>query len=231
MSYLVCLDAGHGKDTKGKRSCDGSLLEYEFNRDIVSRIKKHLERHNIAVILTAPTDTDISLTRRCNISNSAKANIFVSIHANASGDGVHWHEGHGWEIYYSDGSEKGLKLAESIHKQSLSLGLTDRGVKSTKDFTVVVKPLAPSVLIEHFFYTNKDELAKCNTNDFREKFAIADAKGIIAYLGLQWIEEVKEPQTIYVVQVGSFSNKDNAIKLQTELISKGYKTVIKEIKE
>ena len=47
---IVCLDAGHGIDTPGKRSPDSSLLEYEFNRDVVNRTKKILEKHGVKVI-------------------------------------------------------------------------------------------------------------------------------------------------------------------------------------
>lgn len=40
---MVILDAGHGYNTKGKRSpvwSDGSqLFEWEFNRDVVKRIR------------------------------------------------------------------------------------------------------------------------------------------------------------------------------------------------
>lgn len=38
----VCIDAGHGVETAGKRSPDGSYLEYEFNLDVAKRIQAHL---------------------------------------------------------------------------------------------------------------------------------------------------------------------------------------------
>jgi len=63
----IALDSGHGKTTLGKRSFDGSLMEYEFNHDVVGRIKKQLERHGVTVFLTSPdADIDVSLTERCN---------------------------------------------------------------------------------------------------------------------------------------------------------------------
>ena len=36
--------------TKGKRSPDSSLMEYEFNRDVGRRLKAILERHGVEVI-------------------------------------------------------------------------------------------------------------------------------------------------------------------------------------
>ena len=43
----ICIDAGHGSNTAGKRSPDGSLREYEFNRDVANRIKNILVESKI----------------------------------------------------------------------------------------------------------------------------------------------------------------------------------------
>jgi len=191
----IYLDAGHGKDTAGKRSFDESFLEYEFNRDVVKRMKEILARHDVEVVWAATTDVDIPLSERCRISNDTKVDIFVSIHANAFGED--WNSANGWEIYFCKGSEKGEKLANSIHSASLSLGLKDRGVKANTDFTVLKNTKAPAVLIEHFFYTNKSELAKCNTEEYRQKFAVSDSKGILDYLGVKYQEGEKVDETDY----------------------------------
>ena len=191
----VCLDAGHGSKTPGKRSFDNSFFEYEFNRDIARRIKPILEQHGIEVVLTADTNEDISLSKRCQISNNAKADIFISIHANAFGS--NWNDANGWEIYFSKGSVKGEELAKSIQDESLSVGLTDRGIKPNADFTVLQKTKAPAVLVEHFFYTNKTELTKCNTEEYRQRFAVADSKGILNYLGVKYQEAEKTAEIDY----------------------------------
>lgn len=227
---LVCIDAGHGKNTAGKRSPDKSFFEYEFNRYVASRIKYHLERHGVKVLLTAPNDEDVALTTRCAIANNANADIFVSIHANAYGDGKNWTSPSGWEVFYSDGSKEGIKLAQAIHSENIpAVGLRDRGIKSTSEFTVVRKTKMPAVLIEHFFFTNKEELTKCNTLEYREKFAILDTKGILKYLNVEWVDEKsEEPKVFYRVQLGYFSNKQNAINLRNKLIEDGYEAIIKE---
>ena len=55
------------------------------------------------------------------------------------------------------------------------------------------KTIMPAVLIEHGFYTNKMEVKKLLSDDFREKCAVANAKGVLNYLGIQWKENtVKE---------------------------------------
>lgn len=184
---LVCIDAGHGKETPGKRSFDGSLREYEFNRDVAIRIKKHLERHGAKVLLTAPSDADTNLANRCKIANVAKADIFVSIHANAYG--TTWNDANGWEIFVCKGSITGKKLAQAIRSESIPhLGLKDRGIKDNELY-VTTNTNMPAVLIEHGFYTNLVEMGKLKSDEFRQKCALADARGILEYLGIAFKEE------------------------------------------
>lgn len=189
---LVCIDAGHAKNTAGKRSFDGTLLEYEFNRAVAKLLKYQLERHGVKTIYSCDinTDKDISLSERCRTANNAKADLFISIHANAYGS--EWNSANGWEIFHSENSAKGKQLATAIQKASIPyLGLRNRGIK-TNTFTVLINTAMPAVLIEHGFYTNKEECAKLKSAEFRKKSAIADAKGILNYLGIAWVEETAE---------------------------------------
>lgn len=195
---LVCIDAGHAKSTAGKRSFDGSLREYEFNRAVAKLLKYHLERHGVKTIYSCDieTDKDISLSERCRTANDATADIFISIHANAYG--TTWNSANGWEIFHHKGSTNGKRLAEAIHNANLPykgvvsyIGIRDRGIK-TDNFTVLTKTLMPAVLIEHGFYTNKDECELLKSDYFRKKCAIADAKGILNYLGVAWKDEAAE---------------------------------------
>ncbi|MDD4564757.1 MAG: N-acetylmuramoyl-L-alanine amidase [Eubacteriales bacterium] len=185
---LICIDPGHAVSTAGKRSPDGSLREYEFNRAVARRLAYHLERHGLKTMYSCDIDqeADASLDSRCKAANSTGADLFISIHANAFGDG--WNAANGWEIYHYPGSVKGKPLADAIHARSKLLGLTDRGVKAS-DFTVIAKTIMPAVLIEHEFMTNLAAVEKLKAADWREKWAAADAKGILGYLGISWIEE------------------------------------------
>lgn len=191
----ICIDAGHGQGTAGKRSFDGTLLEYEFNRDVANRLKYHLERHGVEIILTSLDNGDRSLTERCNIANNANANLFISIHANAYGSS--WNDANGWEIYvYNLNDAATVRLAQLIKNYAIpKLGLRDRGIKSA-DFTVLTNTKMVAVLIEHGFYTNLAECEKLKSADFREKCAISDCLGILEYLGMYWKEEVvPQPQS------------------------------------
>lgn len=189
----ICLDYGHGKETCGKRSPDSSLLEYEFNRDVGKRLKAILERHNIEIVETVTDDADVSLPERCGIANLTNCDYFVSIHANGwykkdifLREIVDWNNARGWEIHIIGKGGKAQKLAECIHKHSIAdLGLKDRGIK-VSNFQVLRDTTMPAVLIEHGFYTNKEECAILKTEGFRQKCAEADAKGILEHLGIEY---------------------------------------------
>ena len=191
----ICLDYGHSAQTKGKRSPDSSLMEYEFNRDVGRRLKAILERHNIEVIETVTDDTDVSLTERCNIANKNNVDYLVSIHANADGKGYNWTSARGWEIHIVGKGGKAEKLAKAIHKHSIPiLGLKDRGVRIS-NFQVLRDTDMPAVLIEHGFYTNKEECDILKTEEFRQKCAEADAKGILEFLGINY-QDNKTEETV-----------------------------------
>lgn len=184
----VIIDAGHNEYIAGKRSFDESLLEYEFNYDVAQKIKKHLDTYGITSevlqIKTASATDDVNL--RVKYANEKKPDIYVSIHANAYG--TDWNTANGWEIYCYQpniASSKSYKLAQCIHDESIPfLGLKDRGIKDGGHLGVVARTTMPAVLIEHGFYTNKTEVELLKTQAFREKCALADARGILKYFGI-----------------------------------------------
>lgn len=179
---VVMLDPGHGASTGGKRSPDGSLLEYEFNRAVANKVKALLEAQGVEVLMTVTTDEDTSLEDRCKIANASDADIFVSIHANAYGNGSEWTSPTGWEIYYYATSALGKQLAESIHDATIpDSGMKDRGVK-TANFYVIKNTSMPAVLIEHGFYTNEEEVELLKSDEWRSKIAQCDAEGIMNFL-------------------------------------------------
>ena len=79
-------------------------------------------------------------------------------------------------------------MAKRIHKYSKELGLKDRGIK-VANFQVLRDTEMPAVLIEHGFYTNKEECEKLKSDSFRQKCAIYDAKGILEQLGMAYKED------------------------------------------
>ena len=197
-TYQVCLDPGHGVETAGKRSPDGSYRECEFALDMARRMKPILERHGVAVTITRPDEHDISLEQRVRTANGISGlDLFVSLHSNASGDGKGWTAPDGYGVYTS---AAGASAGRNIAAGKLLARAKEAGVKLWGSglfhelWYVCKNTTAPAVLIEHGFHTNEAETALLKSGDYRDKLAVADCKGILDYLGAAWVEEkVAEP--------------------------------------
>lgn len=189
MSYLVAVDDGHGMKTPGKRTpkfADGSFMhENEFNKGVVAKLKIILRRCGIGYIATAPTTKDTPLWERVKIANDKKADIFVSVHANAvTGK---WGKPSGLETYYCKGSKNGLRLAKAVHNHLVKGTLQkNRGLK-TKSMYVTKHTKMPAILCECGFMDNKVEAMLLKSDEFREECAIEIAKGICDYFGVRYI--------------------------------------------
>ncbi len=79
----VVIDAGHGGDDEGARG-KGGLIEKELVLDVALRLRKRLEGAGFRVILTRDRDEYVPLERRTAIANDARADLFLSVHANAA---------------------------------------------------------------------------------------------------------------------------------------------------
>ena len=243
--YLLILDAGHAFDTKGKKAFDNSLYEWEFNNKIQYLLKTRAEAHGITVKLTNPspgTVSDISLTTRATTANNfykslnIPKSIMVSLHANAYGSD--WNSARGVEVYHASNASQNSKnvakyLCDSIYNdvKNIDTNFKNRGVKC-QDFTVIYKANMPSILVEYAFYSNKDDLKilKNNQNELVE----ATLKGICKYFNIKYQEPKKETiktdstasNTYYRVIAGSYTNRENADQLVSDLKSKGYPAFI-----
>ena len=196
---VILLDNGHGKSTPGKRSPklpDGSqFFEYEFNRDIVRRIAAKLDKLGIKYeILVPEVENDISLTSR-----AARANkfcdkygvsncVFLSVHANAAGNGHDWMTAKGWCCYTSKGETASDPIAEMFMREAekvLSpLGWTIRKWSSAKysweeNYTVLVKTKCPAILTESLFYDNKEEVQFLMSEKGRDTIAQIHVNAIL----------------------------------------------------
>jgi len=188
--YMWCLDNGHGKATPGKRSpvfeVDGvqqQLLEYEFNRAIVSRIIAGLTERGIQFFNVVPeVEGDVPLSERVHRANSLETElpkIYVSVHANAgpvldngwSPDSIS-----GVETWYFHSSRQGRKVAAVFQKHIVSAtGWKNRHIKSrpSGQFYVLRNTTMPAVLTENGFFTNREQAKELVKKEVRD--AIADA--------------------------------------------------------
>lgn len=196
----VCLDPGHGVETAGKRSPDGTYREYEFSLDMAYRLKPLLERHGVEVILTRWDEHDVSLADRVRIANAVgELDLFVSIHSNAAGSGAEWMSARGLLVYAYTTGGGSTKAAQHILDRQAQAGVTVRNGGKPSDGSklyVIRKTTAPAVLVEHLFHDNLEDTALLKDAAYRQKMAQADAKGILDYLGIAWQEESDEKEEI-----------------------------------
>ena len=82
---IIVLDPGHGGVEHGAVGPTG-LMEKEITLTLARRLKRELERGNrgISVVLTRDEDRLVGLDERTAIANHNQAQLFVSIHVNAS---------------------------------------------------------------------------------------------------------------------------------------------------
>ena len=84
--HTVVIDAGHGGHDSGAVSRDNKTLEKDLTLDIARKLAARIDAvyPDVKVILTRDSDTFVSLSDRAEIANKNGANLFISIHINAS---------------------------------------------------------------------------------------------------------------------------------------------------
>jgi N-acetylmuramoyl-L-alanine amidase len=114
----IVIDPGHGGDEPGARGPAGTL-EKDVTLDVARRLKAAIEgRLGIRVLLTRDDDRLVPLDERASIANNNKADLFISLHANASPN----REARGAEVFYlslEGFSEEARRAAENPDRRTL----------------------------------------------------------------------------------------------------------------
>ncbi|HEY4662928.1 MAG TPA: PKD domain-containing protein [Candidatus Humimicrobiaceae bacterium] len=162
----VFIDAGHGGKDPG--AVANGLNEKDANIAIANRLKAKLEAGGFTVIMRRAGDQYHSLDEIVNMANGSGADIFISIHNNASVSA----SANGTETYWNaNGVNGSSQLASLVQSRLLSqIGRANRGVK-TADFRVIKYTRMPAALVECSFVSNPTEAALLKTADFQEKCA------------------------------------------------------------
>lgn len=191
---IVCLDPGHGPGNVNG-SPDGSYKEHEFTWDMYTRLKPLLEDQGVTVVSTRPKQSDYpSLTNRAAVSNKAGADLFVSIHSNAAGNGG-WYSASGLIAFTSSAPETAPRnqAASAILNRVHAAGIRLFNSKVAHErYTVLVKTDAPAVLLECAFHTNEEDVKNLNSDIWKDKLAKAVCAGICDFLGLDIKEDEPE---------------------------------------
>src|SRR5246127_3924458 len=195
---VVVLDPGHGGQDSGAMC--GGVMEKDLTLDVARRIDRLLDSEGIATLMTRLGDTYVSLADRAAFANRVRNCIFVSIHFNEDNKPV----ASGVETYYAahqitTGSSLASwlpflwrPLSESPNPESQNLAefiqealvartrAINRGTQPGQ-FFVIANVTSPAVLIEGGFLTNKEDISKLVSEDYRDQIAAAVADGILHY--------------------------------------------------
>ena len=192
----ILIDPGHGIDTPGKRSPDGLFREYLWNRQVADLILEGLVSAGVDASLVVKETNDVTLRNRVNRVNTicnrvgASNVLLVSIHANAAGNGSAWMNARGWSCYTSKGKTKSDQVAECLYDafeeefqdQKIRKDMSDGDRDWEENFYVLQKSKCPAVLLENFFYDNREECAWMLQEETKRRIASAAVKGIIKYI-------------------------------------------------
>jgi N-acetylmuramoyl-L-alanine amidase len=111
----IVIDAGHGGHDPGARG--NGMNESELTLDVALRLRKLLEdQPGVEVVMTRETDVFIPLEERTAIANRESADLFLSIHANASRN----LKSHGVETYFLNFASNPEAAAVAARENSAS---------------------------------------------------------------------------------------------------------------
>ncbi|WP_114751501.1 N-acetylmuramoyl-L-alanine amidase family protein [Pleomorphovibrio marinus] len=175
----VCLDPGHGgtSDTDQYRVGPTGEREEWVNLRVALHLKEKLENAGAKVIMTRDSDEFIPLDRRSEIAKDSNADIFLSIHHNATADTAV-----NFPIVYFHGSATenlaGVKLAQ-LAAQRFREHLFGNAVPVSvvSDFTIFPSSGAsvlrgtygiPGIVAEASFFSNPSEEQRLKVKEYNE---------------------------------------------------------------
>jgi N-acetylmuramoyl-L-alanine amidase len=210
-TLTICLDPGHGGRDTGNRVGSGFFAHNEktYTLALALVLRQELENLGFNVILTRSRDVYVPLPARPALANARGADLFVSLHFNASqadpasvagpetycitpvgakssndhSEDIDGHAAAGTSATVANYREdKSLVLAYQMEKALVqSLHAEDRSVRRAR-FAVLRDARMPAILIEGGYMTNPAEGRKINTPAYRQQMADAITRGILTYL-------------------------------------------------
>ena len=170
MSKIGTLAIDIGHNVNYDYGAVGIRREDELNMEVGTALINKCRAAGINVVNCTPSSASSlrdSLSKRCNVANSANADFFISIHHNACPGG------YGAEVCCLKGG-----LAEQVGNLILSeisqLGLRNRGVKDRHNLFVINNTVMKAILVECAFCDSKTDMTGYNP----ERMAEAIFKGI-----------------------------------------------------
>ena len=236
----ICLDAGHyGKYNQS--AIVPAYYESEMNWKLHLLLKKELEEYGFAVSVTRDKfETDVELTKRGQMAK--ECDLLLSIHSNGAerADADHVVVFCPVSDTRTDIDEKSLALAKKLAPVITEvMGVTEKnyriaqvkseydrdgdGVKNDNYYGILHGARSvnvPCMILEHSFHTNERTAKWLLSEENLKKLAQAEAKPLADFYGMK--------KRIWRVQVGAYTQKENAEKMRQRLLAAGYDAIIKQ---
>lgn len=200
----VVIDPGHGGTEEGAKGPSG-LLEKDATLALAKTVQETLQRRGYRVVLTRGTDATVGLDDRAAAANGAKADVFLSLHANASRAAT----AHGTEVYYLslDASDRAAAaLAESENRGHDGASSAEKNA-AVRDLDLILWDLAQN---QHLAASAR--LAEIVQADFNRLLGIA-TRGV-KQAPFRVLIGVNAPAVL--VEVSFITNADEERKLSSE---------------
>ena len=240
MIEKIVVDAGHGGRNpgavyQGRRESDDAL-------QLALAVGSILEENGFDVIYTRTTDATQSVGQKAAIANEEEADLFISIHRNAS-DYPGQYNGVQTLIYDDSGIKK--EMAENINANLEALGFRNAGVDIRPNLVVLNSTRMPALLVEAGFIDSDKDNQLFDSRFQAMAQAIAD--GIMETLEEPPIAAVPDPpadskddmsmtgqpedtpapaEELYRVQAGAYRERENAENLLSLLENDGFPAYI-----
>ncbi len=183
QAITIMLDPGHGGKDCGATGHSG-LKEKDVNLTVALHTANLLRAKGFNVILTRSDDQYITLAERVTLAEKKGADLFISIHANAS---LNNKFASGTETYYfpnKDSAPQSFFLASLIQQEvSSSLNLPSIGVKKDS-FHVIRETYMPSALVELAFLSNAVDETVLRSGECLQLAAGALYRAVMRYYNL-----------------------------------------------
>lgn len=202
---VVVLDPGHGGTEEGAKG-PGGLLEKDVVLQLSRTVREVLTARGYKVVTTRDSDASVGLQDRTAIANAAKADVFVSLHMNASRSAA----AHGTEVYYLslDASDRSAAaLAEAENKAEPTATPSAETNAALRDLDLILWDLA-----QNQYITASSRLAETIQGDFNRLLGIP-TRGV-KQAPFRVLIGVNAPAVL--VEVAFISNPDEEKELASE---------------
>ena len=226
---IICVDPGHGgtASTDHYRVGPGGEREEWINLRVAQLLKKKLEEKGAKVIMTRTDDTFIPLNDRSKIAVINKADVFISIHHNATADTsvnfpiIYFHGAASENLAgVALGKDVALALQKYFYNKKISESLNSDYTIFPENGAAVLRNTygIPAVLGEASFFTNPSEETRLKQEDYNSLEATAYLKALELFFNkpIPVIKPMQIPERIVPFKVFEEAERMNQAALDWE---------------